>query len=73
MFIKLVSDLILKKNIKTHENKQREVNMVVAASQPELVLMSLSNNKEAAHTLFNEPPNKGGMIQRAGCLPFDIF
>ena len=35
------------------------------APQLELVIMSLSKGN-AAYTLYNGPPNKGGMIKRAG-------
>ena len=47
--------------------------MVLTAPPPVLVIMSLSKEnalamKGARHTLYNGPPDKGGMIQRAGCL-----
>ena len=49
--------------------------MVITAPQPMLVIISLRENtlvkKGAAHTayaLYNGPPDKGGIIQRVGCL-----
>ena len=40
---------------------------------PVLVIISLSKGnalaiKSAAHTSYNGPPDKGGIIQRSGCL-----
>ena len=42
----------------------RTLKMVLTAPQPVLVIMSLGKTK----TLHNEPSDKGGIIQRAGCL-----
>ena len=47
--------------------------MVLTAPQPMLFIMSLSKKnalaiKGAAPTLYSGPPDKGGIIQRAGCL-----
>ena len=47
--------------------------MILTDPQPVLVIMRWSKGnalakKGAAHTLYNGPPDKGGIIQRAGCL-----
>ena len=51
----------------------KTLRMVLTAPQPVLVTMSLSKGNAltiegVAHTLYNGPPDKGGIIQRAGCL-----
>ena len=45
--------------------------MVLTAPQPVLVIKILTKEilkKGAGPTLYNEPPDKHGMLQRAGCL-----
>ena len=42
----------------------------ITALQPVPVIMILSKGnaiKSAAHTLYNEPPDKDGKIKRVGC------
>ena len=41
----------------------KDFKMVLTAPQPVLVII-----KGAAHTLYNGPPDKGGIVQRACCL-----
>ena len=42
--------------------------MVLTAPKPMLVILRLSKENDAAHTLYNGPSDKVGTIQRAGCL-----
>ena len=69
-------------SVVTHSDLNGEVSgsshanafMVLTAPQSMLVIMSLIKGnalaiKNAAHTLYNNRlPDKGGIIQRAGCL-----
>ena len=41
---------------------------VLTDPQPVLVIMSSSKGKGAALTLYNGPPDKGGIIQRTGMV-----